>query len=107
MTGCPPMASARSFRIRPGGGLPRSPSGRAAEPAMAGDALFDALRNWRRGEAAERGVPAYVIFQNDTLAAIAERRPRDAEELAMIPGVGRSKLERYADAVLRVVRERR
>jgi ATP-dependent DNA helicase RecQ len=79
--------------------------GRSAEPAMAGDALFDALRAWRKREASEQGVPAYVIFQNDTLAAIAERRPQDAEELAMIPGVGRSKLERYADSVLRVVRE--
>ena len=79
--------------------------GRSAEPAMAGDALFDALRAWRKREASEQGVPAYVIFQNDTLAAIAERRPQDAEELAMIPGVGRSKLERYADAVLRVVRD--
>jgi ATP-dependent DNA helicase RecQ len=79
--------------------------GRSAEPAMAGDALFDALRAWRKREASEQGVPAYVIFQNDTLAAIAERRPQDAEELAMIPGVGRSKLERYADAVLRVVHE--
>ncbi|WP_043366209.1 DNA helicase RecQ [Belnapia sp. F-4-1] len=79
--------------------------GRSVEPAMAGDALFDALRAWRKREASEQGVPAYVIFQNDTLAAIAERRPQDAEELAMIPGVGRSKLERYADAVLRVVRD--
>ncbi|WP_256336833.1 DNA helicase RecQ [Belnapia rosea] len=79
--------------------------GRGAEPAMAGDALFDALRAWRKREASEQGLPAYVIFQNDTLAAIAERRPQDAEELAMIPGVGRSKLERYADAVLRVVRD--
>ncbi len=78
---------------------------RSAEPAMAGDPLFDALRAWRKREAAEQGVPAYVIFQNDTLEAIAERRPEDAEELAMIPGVGRSKLERYADAVLRLVRE--
>ncbi|MBX6743776.1 MAG: DNA helicase RecQ [Acetobacteraceae bacterium] len=78
---------------------------RIAEPAMAGDPLFDALRAWRKREAAEQGVPAYVIFQNDTLEAIAERRPEDAEELAMIPGVGRSKLERYADAVLRLVRE--
>ena len=84
---------------------PRERGGRSAEPAMAGDALFDALRAWRKREASEQGVPAYVIFQNDTLAAIAEGRPEDAEELAMIPGVGRSKLERYADAVLRVVRE--
>jgi ATP-dependent DNA helicase RecQ len=79
--------------------------GRATQPEMAGDPLFDALRAWRKREAADQGVPAYVIFQNDTLAAIAERRPADAEELAMIPGVGRSKLERYADAVLRLVRE--
>jgi ATP-dependent DNA helicase RecQ len=78
---------------------------RSAEPAMAGDPLFDALRAWRKREAAEQGVPAYVIFQNDTLEAIAARRPEDAEELAMVPGVGRSKLERYADAVLRLVRE--
>jgi ATP-dependent DNA helicase RecQ len=78
---------------------------RAAQPAMAGDALFEALRSWRKREAEAQGVPAYVIFHNETLAAIAERRPQDAEELAMIAGVGRSKLERYADGVLRVVQE--
>lgn len=88
--------------VRP---APRDRVARSAEPAMAGDALFDALRAWRKREAAEQGVPAYVIFQNDTLAAIAERRPEDTGELATIPGVGRSKLERYADAVLRVVQE--
>ncbi|MFC7539533.1 HRDC domain-containing protein [Siccirubricoccus deserti] len=46
-----------------------------------------------------------MIFSNETLASIARMRPQDAEDLAMIPGVGRSKLERYADGVLRVVRE--
>ena len=79
--------------------------GRGAQPAMAGDALFEALRAWRKREAEAQGVPAYVIFHNETLAAIAAARPQDAEDLAMIPGVGRSKLERYADGVLRVVRE--
>jgi ATP-dependent DNA helicase RecQ len=79
--------------------------GRGAQPAMAGDALFEALRSWRKREAEAQGVPAYVIFHNETLAAIAAARPQDAEDLAMIPGVGRSKLERYADGVLRVVRE--
>ena len=69
------------------------------------DDLFDALRAWRKGEAEQQGVPAYVIFHNAALDAIAAARPRDAEDLAMIPGVGRNKLERYADAVLRVVRE--
>ena len=77
----------------------------AADPAMAGDPLFEALRAWRKREATEQGVPAYVIFQNDTLAQIAAARPRDAADLAGISGVGRSKLDRYADAVLRVVAE--
>jgi ATP-dependent DNA helicase RecQ len=83
----------------------RAPGGRGAEPAMAGDPLFDALRAWRKEAAEEQGVPAYIIFHNAVLDAIAAARPRDAEDLAMVPGVGRSKLERYADAVLRVVRE--
>ncbi|MFZ4407427.1 MAG: DNA helicase RecQ [Paracraurococcus sp.] len=85
-----------------GAGAPRA--ARGAQPAMAGDALFEALRAWRKREAEAQGVPAYVIFHNETLAAIAAGRPGDAEDLAMIPGVGRSKLERYADEVLRVVR---
>jgi ATP-dependent DNA helicase RecQ len=89
---------------RRAGAEERAPGGRGAEPAMAGDPLFDALRAWRKREAEEQGVPAYVIFHNSVLEAIAERRPADAEDLAMIPGVGRSKLERYADGVLRVVR---
>jgi ATP-dependent DNA helicase RecQ len=79
--------------------------GAGAEPAMAGDPVFDALRAWRRREAAEQGVPAYVIFQNDTLAAIAAARPPDEDGLSLIPGVGRSKLERYGAAVLEVLRE--
>ena len=87
------------------GARERAP-GRGAEPAMAGDPLFDALREWRKREAEAQGVAPFVIFHNSVLEAIAERRPADAEELAMVPGVGRSKLERYADAVLKVVRGR-
>ena len=86
-------------------GTPRERGGRGAQPAMAGDPLFDALRAWRKREAEIQGLPAYMIFSNETLASIATMRPQDAEDLAMIPGVGRSKLERYADGVLRVVKE--
>ncbi|GAA0594802.1 DNA helicase RecQ [Craurococcus roseus] len=90
---------------RSSGARERAPGGRGAEPTMAGDPLFDALRAWRKQAAEEQGVPAYVIFHNAALDAIAAARPRDAEDLAMVPGVGRGKLERYADAVLRIVRE--
>ncbi|WP_135467048.1 DNA helicase RecQ [Crenalkalicoccus roseus] len=82
---------------------PGRKAAKAATPGMAGDALFEALRAWRRQEAAAQGVPAYVIFQNDTLAEIAARRPRGLGELAQLPGIGRSKLDRYGEAVLRVV----
>jgi superfamily II DNA helicase RecQ len=45
-------------------------------------------------------VPAYVIFHNSTLEEIAERGPRTLSELASVPGVGPTKLERYGEEVL-------
>ena len=68
------------------------------------DPVEIALREWRLERSREDGVPAYVVFDNKTLAAIAERRPGDRDELASVPGVGPAKLERYADDVLRIVR---
>ena len=67
--------------------------------------LFDALRAWRRERAAEQHVPPYVIFHDATLSAIARQRPADVEALAKVSGVGQSKLKRYGEDVLRVVRE--
>jgi superfamily II DNA helicase RecQ len=48
-------------------------------------------------------VPAYVVFHNTTLAAIAGAKPRSLGELARVPGIGPSKLDRYGDEVLAVV----
>jgi ATP-dependent DNA helicase RecQ len=48
-------------------------------------------------------VPAYVIFQDKTLAEIAAARPRTLDQLGAIPGVGRTKLERYGAEVLQLV----
>jgi DNA helicase-2/ATP-dependent DNA helicase PcrA len=69
------------------------------------DPLFDRLRAWRAGRARSDGVPAYVVFHDATLHAIAERRPTDWADLARISGVGPTKLERYADEVLAIVSE--
>jgi ATP-dependent DNA helicase RecQ len=66
--------------------------------------LFEALRAWRRGEAARQGVPPYVIFHDQTLAEIARARPRGRDALSAINGVGQGKLDRYGAAVLEVVR---
>jgi ATP-dependent DNA helicase RecQ len=87
--------AARTARAAAGAG------GGGAAPM--GDRLFETLREWRRAEAQSQSVPAYVIFQDRTLAEIAAARPRNLDQLAAIPGVGRTKLERYGAAVLRLL----
>ena len=66
---------------------------------------FDALRQWRKDIALEADVPAFVVFTDATLTAIAEARPESLEQLAKLPGVGPSKLEKYGEAVLAVLVE--
>ncbi len=80
---------------------------RGATPLDITDAdrgLFEALRAWRREEAAEQAVPPYVIFHDRTLADIAQTRPRNTQALSRIDGVGQGKLDRYGEAVLRLVK---
>ena len=67
--------------------------------------LLERLRAWRSREAREQSVPAYVIFHDATLAAIAAARPRSQTELATISGIGARKLERYGPALLALLRE--
>ena len=65
--------------------------------------MFEALRAKRRELAAEQGVPPYVVFTDATLIEMVQRRPRGTSDFARLPGVGRSKLERYADDFLAVL----
>ncbi|HYG25982.1 MAG TPA: HRDC domain-containing protein, partial [Caulobacteraceae bacterium] len=79
---------------------------RGGEPLAVGEAdlpLFEALRAWRRSEAARQHVPPYVIFHDATLAEIARLRPASLPALAAVSGVGESKLERYGEAVLELI----
>jgi ATP-dependent DNA helicase RecQ len=77
----------------------------AAEVSTEDAPLFESLRELRARLAREQNVPAYVIFHDSTLRAIATRRPRDRDELAGIGGVGAAKLERYGAAVLQALGE--
>ena len=72
-------------------------------PPTYDEATFEALREWRRIEAAKASVPAYVVFTDATLCAIAEQRPGDQASLAKIPGVGQAKLGKYGAEVLRLL----
>ena len=62
--------------------------------------LAEQLRAWRRKRAEADGVPAYVVFNDRTLAALSERRPRSRGELLAVEGIGPSKLDRYGDELL-------
>ena len=72
----------------------------------AGQALWEALRAWRLEEARRQEVPPYVIFHDSTLTEVARLRPVTLTKLARISGIGRSKLERYGDAVIDIVSRR-
>ncbi len=75
------------------------------ELAAGDSSLFDALRAQRKALAQEQGVPPYVILHDKTLVALCHQRPADLDALAEIPGIGQSKLERYGDDLLRILRE--
>ncbi|RZJ11380.1 MAG: DNA helicase RecQ [Rubrivivax sp.] len=78
-----------------------------ADPSLGLDAeaaeRFEALKSWRSEVAKEHGLPAYVIFQNTTLAEMARQVPGDLVELGEISGVGAKKLEAYGCEILRVL----
>ncbi|HEY2312118.1 MAG TPA: HRDC domain-containing protein, partial [Streptosporangiaceae bacterium] len=63
------------------------------------------LRDWRLAISRDQSVPAYVVFSDATLQAIADTRPVSREQLASVPGVGAVKLDRYGAAVLEVCAE--
>ncbi len=69
-------------------------------PADLDEALFERLRGWRLESAQRQGVPAYCVFTDATMTAIAETRPTSLAELSAIPGVGPAKLDKYAAEVL-------
>jgi ATP-dependent DNA helicase RecQ len=103
----PVRLPARAARVAPARAKPGGLSASIPdESSMQGDALalLERLRGWRNQVAAKRELPAYAIFADATLRAIAMARPATDAELLACPGVGPSKLERYGAQVLSIVR---
>lgn len=67
--------------------------------------LWEALRSLRKQLSDLAGVPAYVVFNDSTLADMIAIKPRDDQEMASVSGVGQHKLEQYGDDFLDVIRE--
>ena len=81
----------------------RSRRSAATDLTEADSELFEALRAWRLEQARKADVPAYVVFSDNTLAALATQRPGSPEALLEIPGIGAVKAERFGDSVLQLI----
>jgi ATP-dependent DNA helicase RecQ len=87
--------------------LPADPAtlgSHAGAPTDVPAEALDRLRRWRLETARAAGVPAYVVFHDSTLNAIAVARPASLSALLRVSGVGDAKLRRYGDEVLDVLR---
>ena len=100
-----PAPAAKGKRSRTPAAVPTPAPPRPADrPKLVPDSkLEDALRLWRLGEAKRRGVPAFRIFSDQALKAVAARRPATAAELLAIPGLGISTVEKYGAQIYRLL----
>ncbi|MHD0402665.1 DNA helicase RecQ [Enterococcus durans] len=71
----------------------------------AADSLFETLRELRTDLASEAGVPPYVVFSDSTLKEMSQQRPQNRLAFLQIKGVGQSKLDKYGEAFLAVIKE--
>jgi DNA helicase-2/ATP-dependent DNA helicase PcrA len=72
-------------------------------PATYNERTMAMLREWRRQEAADQKLPAYCVFTDATLIAIAEARPRSMPDLIKVQGLGRTKADKYGEHVLAII----
>lgn len=104
------LAEGTRFLLREETAQPQVKGSKKAKAAALTDlpaeaqSVFEALREWRAREAKEQGMPAYIIFDNKTLAGIAALRPTTLATLSTVSGVGQKKLELYGAAVLDVLK---
>jgi ATP-dependent DNA helicase RecQ len=96
-----PAPKGRGTRSRTTPKVPRA----AAVLDDAGQARFAALKAWRSEVAKEHNLPAYIVFNDATLAQMASESPDSLSALAGISGVGAKKLEAYGRQILRVLEE--
>jgi ATP-dependent DNA helicase RecQ len=105
------LAEVRNWEAEHPDAAPRATAGPARKDAVnhsrrpdhADIPLFDVLREWRKARATKEGVPAYVVFGDRTLSALAAARPKDMDELFTVFGVGAAKRDRFGKAVLEAI----
>jgi DNA topoisomerase-3 len=100
-------APARGKQLRSGAEAKKATPKGKRSPAGADSRVEEALRAWRLTEARRHSVPAFRIFTDRVLRAIAETRPSSAAELLAIPGIGISAVEKYGRQIYRILEEAR
>jgi ATP-dependent DNA helicase RecQ len=103
-----PRGSGRGVRASAGSASAGNGSAGAGKLAAADlspeqEVVFEKLRGWRGATAKDQSVPAYVVFHDATLRAIAVAAPSTLGELAGINGVGESKLSKYGESILELL----
>jgi superfamily II DNA helicase RecQ len=64
--------------------------------------LFNLLRDWRSKRSRQEGMPLYILFTNQNLADIVKKRPQTASELMQIGGIGKAKVDKYGEDILKI-----
>ena len=90
-------------RERDGAGRTTSRAPAAGGLGTGDQVVFEALKAWRLEQARAARVPAYVVFPDTTLEAVAVARPRDVPSLLALPGVGKVKARRYGETLVALV----
>lgn len=90
----------KKAQSRSGAALPSASAPANSDPD---ESLMDALKAWRREEASRRNLPPYVILHDKTIAALSAAKPRSADALLEVNGLGPAKVEKYGHAILAVI----
>ncbi|MCA9712602.1 MAG: HRDC domain-containing protein, partial [Myxococcales bacterium] len=69
--------------------------------------LFESIRRWRNETAHEAGLPPYVVLTNRDIQALIDTRPDTIADLRRIPGIGKTKVDRYGEALLHILHPER
>jgi DNA topoisomerase III len=86
---------------------PAPPGEKSEKPDLPGQRVEEALRAWRLEEARKQGVPAFRVFSDRALRAMAEMRPQNIGQLLLVPGIGPATIQKYGAAICRMVQSAR
>ncbi len=84
---------------------PKASKSKKSPVRLADEPLFEALREYRKSQAEQQGVPPYVILHDKTLQELSRQRPSQMQQLDAIPGIGSKKLQLYGKDLLEIIQQ--